>query len=118
MFLTGLISWFFIYVGAKLAMIQEATFARALLAAIGSGIVGWAVPAVLYAVPLLGSCSGFVIGLGASLAIIAVVFKTTPAKAFTVLVFHLFAQVVAFLLALLTFAGELHSFLTLPLPPR
>lgn len=107
----------FIYVGAKFAMIEKATLIRSFGAAIGSSVIGWGLTAVLYPVPLLGSCSGFIIGLVGAIGVIALVFNTTLARAFLVVVFHLFAQIVAFLLALLTFGAALHSYLTLPLPP-
>ena len=118
MVLAALIAGVFMYVGAKLAMVEKATFGRAVLAAIGSSVANWTLTACLYPIPLLGSCSGFAIGLAASLVVIQVVFETSLPKAFTVWVFHLFAQMVALFLALLTFAGALHSFLTLPGPPR
>lgn len=114
--LAGIIGALFMYVGAKLAMIDKATFWRTLLAAFGSSITGWAFTALFYPVPLLGSCSGFTIGLAASLVVIKLVFDTATSKAFTVLVFHLLAQIVAFLLTLITFGPGLHSYLTVPLP--
>lgn len=114
--LAALIAGFFIYVGAKLAMVEKATFGRAVLAAIGCSLVNWVFAAVLSPVPLLGSCSGFVIGLAASLVAIKVVFATSLAKALLVWVLHVFAQIVALFLALISFAGVLHSYLTLPLP--
>ena len=38
----------FIYVGAKLAMVEKATFGRAVLAAIGSSIADWTLTAALF----------------------------------------------------------------------
>ena len=115
--LAGIIGALFMYVGAKLAMVEKATLGRSLLAAFGSSAAGWAFTALFYSAPLLGSCSGFMIGLAASVVVIKLVFDTDTSKAFTVLVFHLLAQIVAFLLTLITFGPGLHSYLTVPLPP-
>lgn len=115
--LATLLAGLFMYVAAKLAMLEKATFGRAMIAAIGSSVADWAFTAALSPVPLLGSCSGFVIGLVASLVVIKLVFETSTGKAFLVWIFHLLAQMVAFFLALLLFAGSLLSFFTLPFPP-
>ena len=111
-----LVAGLFMYVGAKLAMVEKATIGRAILAAIGCSLADWMFTAALSSVPLLGSCSGFVIGLAASMAIIMVVFQTSLAKAFLVWVLHICAQILALFLALITFAGVLRAYLTLPLP--
>jgi hypothetical protein len=111
-----LLAGLFMYVGAKFAMVEKATFGRAVLAAIACTLADWALTAALSPVPLLGSCSGFIIGLAASLLIVKAVFDTTLARAFLVWVFHLLAQILALFLALLTFAGALFSYMTLPFP--
>jgi hypothetical protein len=116
--LAVLIAGFFMYVGAKLAMVEKSTFGRSVLAAVGSSVADWSLTAALSPIPLLGSCSGFLIGLAASLLVIKVVFDTTMGKAFLVWVFHLLAQVVALFLALFLFSGVLLSYLTLPAPAR
>ena len=112
--LAALIAGLFMYVGAKLAMVEKATFGRAIMAAIGCSLASWLLTAVFSAVPLLGSCSGFIIGLAASLLVIKFAFETSFGKAFLVWIFHLFAEVVAVFLAVVTFAGALLSFFTLP----
>ncbi len=115
--LASLVAGFFMYVAAKLAMVEKATFGRAILAALGSSLADWVLTAALSPVPLLGSCSGFVIGLAASLVIIMLVFETTVPKALLVWLFHLLAELVALFIAVLTFASILLSFLSLPLLP-
>ena len=116
--LAALLAGFFMYVGAKMAMVPRATFGRAVLAAIGCTIADWTLTVAFSPVPLLGSCSGFLIGLAGSLVIIMLVFETTVGRALLVWLFHLFAQIVALFLVLLLFTGSLLSFFTLPFPPR
>ncbi|GAB4333906.1 MAG: hypothetical protein Kow0099_05830 [Candidatus Abyssubacteria bacterium] len=113
-----LLAGFFMYVGAKLAMVEKSTFGRSVLAAVGSSIADWSLTAALSPIPLLGSCSGFLIGLAASLVVIKLVFDTTMGKAFLVWVFHLLAQIVALLFALFLFSGVLLSYSTLPASTR
>jgi hypothetical protein len=115
--LAALLAGLFMYVGAKLAMVPTATFGRAVLAAIGCTIADWTLTAAFSPVPLLGSCSGFIIGLAGSMVIIMLVFETSIARAFLVWAFHLLAQIVALFIILLLFAGSLLSFFTLPLAP-
>ncbi len=112
--LAALVAGVFMYVGAKLAMVEKATFGRAIVAAIGCSLASWVLTGALTPVPLLGSCSGFIIGLAASLLVIKVAFETSFGKAFLVWIFHVLAEVVAVFLAVVTFAGALLSFFTLP----
>jgi hypothetical protein len=105
------------YVGAKLAMVEKGSFGRAVLAAVGSSVADWALTAALSPLPLLGSCAGLLIGLAASLAVIMLVFETTMSKAFLVWVFHILAQIVALVIAALTFASVLLPFLSVPFLP-
>ncbi len=112
--LAALIAGLFMYVGAKLAMVEKATFGRAIVAALACSLASWALTGAFTVVPVLGSCSGFIIGLAASLFVIKLAFETSFGKAFLVWIFHLLAEVVAVFLAVVTFAGALLSFFTLP----
>lgn len=107
----------FIYVSAKLAMIERATVLRSLAAAAGSSLATWFAAGLLAHVPLLASCSGFILGAGISFVFIRYVLDTTVAKAFPVWVFYLLAQFVALFVAGVTFAGKLLHYLTPPSTP-
>jgi len=112
--LATMLAGLFMYVAAKMAMVPRATFGRAVLAAICCSIADWTLTVAFSPVPLLGSCSGFLIGLAVSLIIIMVVFEAGAGKAFMVWVFHLLAQIVALFFILILFTGSLLSFFTIP----
>lgn len=115
--LAVLLTGAFMYVGAKLAMVEKATFGRAVLAAIGSSLADWTLTAALSPLPVVGSCVGFLIGLAASLVVIKLVFDTSMGRAFLVWVFHLFAQVVALFIAVAVFGGALLYLFRPPVGP-
>jgi len=102
-----LVAAFFIWIGAKMALIQKSSFARAILAAVACGTSSFILSGMLLMLPVVGPILGQIIGIVLSLFIIKAVFETTFGKAFLAWVFHIFAVLVAYVVCLLTFGGAL-----------
>lgn len=101
-----LFSIFFMWLGAKMILVENATFGRSFLAAIGSVFFTWVASIILAIIlPIVGMKLGFLLGLILTIFFIQRIYKTTFGKACLVWVFHILAEAVAILLAILTFAG-------------
>jgi hypothetical protein len=86
----------FMLIGAKMAGVgTNATFGRALGAAIACSLMTWIAAAVFSVVPVLGTALGFIIGLILSLMIIKAIFDTSFGRALLTWIFNILAQVVA-----------------------
>lgn len=107
--LAAVIATFFMWAGAKMAGVSDATFGRAFLAAIGAAFVSWFVSAIFSVVPVFGTLVGLILGLIFSIFVIQSAFKTSFGRAILVWVFHIVAEVVAIAIGLATFAGVLVS---------
>lgn len=102
-----LVAAFFIWIGAKMALIRKSSFARAILAAVACGTASFILSGMLLMFPVVGPILGQVIGIMLSLFIIKVVFDTSLGKAFLAWIFHVFAVIIAYVVCLLTFGGAL-----------
>ena len=104
------ISAIFIWIGAKLAGIDGATFLRSFWAALVSSFLVWALTGIGAAVFGFGTIAGWVIGVIITLFVLKVVFNTTWGKAFLAWLFHGIAQllvlgIIALLVAVLGVAA-------------
>jgi hypothetical protein len=107
MLLGAVVSGIFIWIGAKVAGVPDPGVGRSVLVAIVTSVSTWFMALVLSAMPLVGTFTGFVLGLLVSLLIIKSFFSVSFGKAFLVWIFHVLAQVAAIVLAALTFAGAI-----------
>ncbi|MEW6714237.1 MAG: hypothetical protein AB1306_03965 [Nitrospirota bacterium] len=101
--LAAFIAGFFIWVGAKLAGINNTTIGKSILAAITCSLSLWFLTGVFFFLPIIG----FFIGHFICLWIIKSIFETTFGKALLAWIFHFAAQVLAIIIAIATFATGL-----------
>jgi len=93
-----MVSALFIWIGAKLAGIQNATFMKSFWAALVSSVIIWVLAAVINA-------PGWIIGLLVSLVVIKVIFDTTWGKAFLAWILHGIVQFVLLVFVVLILVG-------------
>ncbi|MBI5675836.1 MAG: hypothetical protein HZC48_08450 [Nitrospirae bacterium] len=101
--LAAFIAGFFIWVGSKLAGINNTTIGKSVLAAIACSLSLWFITGVFFFNPIIG----FFIGHLICLWIIKNIFETTFGKALLAWIFHFAAQVIAIIIAIATFATGL-----------
>jgi hypothetical protein len=90
-----IISAIFIWVGAKLAGIQGATFIRSFWAALFSSVLVWVFTGLGTAVFGFGAFLGWIVGVLVTLWVLKAFFKTTWGKAFLAWLFQGIAQLIA-----------------------
>lgn len=108
--LAMLIATFFMWIGAKMAGVEKATFGRSFIAALGSAFLTWILSLALSFFPPVGPPIGFLIGLILVIFVIKGAYDTNFGKALLVWVFHLLAEIAAIIIGILTFAGALIQF--------
>jgi hypothetical protein len=101
-----IISGIFMWAAAKIARVENATFGRAMFAAIAASFVEVLVAFVFNAVPILGNLIGFIIGLIASILVIKAIFRISFGKALLVWIFNLAAALIAIVLAAMITASS------------
>jgi|ERR1043165_566598 hypothetical protein len=106
-FLAWAISAFFMFVAAKISSVENATFGKALVAALGCSFITWLCALVFSVVPIIGTVLGIVVGVTLSIFVIKGVFNATFGRAFLVWLFNGLGQIAAVVIAVLTFAGAL-----------
>jgi len=89
-----MVSALFIWLGAKIAGVQNATFMKSFWIALVSSILIWVLAAVIHA-------PGWIIGLLVSLVVIKAMFDTTWMKAFLTWIFHFVVQFVILIFVVL-----------------
>lgn len=104
-----IIAAFFMWLGAKLARVENATFVKSILAALAAAAITWIVSLIFSLVPVAGTIVGFVIGLILTIFAIKAIYATTFGKAVLVWVFHIIAEIIAVIIGILTFAGALFA---------
>jgi hypothetical protein len=104
---TVLVASFFMWIGAKVARIEKATFDRAILASIGSTVIGVVMAVTGSVIPVAGNAIGFVLGLICSVFVIQGVFGTSFGKALLIWVFNLIAQTIGAVLVFVVGFGVL-----------
>jgi len=92
------VSALFIWIGAKIAGVQNATFMKSFWAALVSSVLIWVLAAVINA-------PGWIVGLLVSLVVIKMMFDTTWGKALLAWIFHGVAQFVILLFVVLILIG-------------
>ncbi len=105
-----LIATFFMWLGAKMAGVEKATFWRSFIAAMGSAFLTWILSLSLSFFPPIGPPIGFLIGLVLVIFVIKGAYDTNFGKALLVWLFHLLAEIAAIVIGVLTFAGVLVQF--------
>jgi hypothetical protein len=108
---TALISAIFMYIGARWAKVKGATFGRAFLAAVLSTAVIAGVTALFGSVDKQGASFGYGIGLLVAMLVIRRVYRTTYARACLAWGLGLAAQMIAFVVFVLLFAGGIAALL-------
>ena len=102
-----LIGGLFMWLAAKLVRVENASFVRALLAAIGSSFVSVLAAFLFNLLPVFGNLFGFIIGLICSILVIKGIFGTNFGKALLVWIFNLIATFIALGLAAMLTASSL-----------
>lgn len=107
MIIATIIAAFFMWVGAKMAGVRNATFFKSIIAALGSAFITWFISLVFSVVPVFGTILGFIIGLFFAILVIKASYSTTIGKALLVWIFHIIAEIIAIIIGVMTFAGGL-----------
>ena len=102
-----IIAAFFMWVGAKIAGVRNATFFKSIIAALGSAFITWFVSFIFSVVPVFGTILGFMIGLFFAILVIKASYSTSFGKALLVWIFHVVAEIIAIIIGVMTFAGGL-----------
>jgi hypothetical protein len=105
--LSIIIAGLFMWAGAKMAGIQNATLGKSIGAAIAVSLVTWIIAVVFSILPVIGTFIGFIVGLIIALFVIKSIFNTTMGKAFLAWIFNIFAQILAIVLSIALGVGAL-----------
>lgn len=105
--LMTLIGGFFMWIAAKLARVERASFLRAVVAAVATAFVGVLLSLLFTLIPALGNLFGFILGLVISVFIIMGIFRTSFGKALVVWLFNLVAVVLALIVTSIIMASSL-----------
>lgn len=106
-----LISAFFLWIGAKLAGIQGASFGKAILAALVSVVALALLQIVLSLIPRIGGTLGLLLGILVSIYVIKAVFDTGWGKAILAWILYIVAIIVAGIIATIFGAAAIWSIL-------
>ena len=106
-----LISAFFLWIGAKLAGIREASFGKAILAALVSVVALALLQIVLSLIPRIGGTLGLLLGILVSIYVIKAVFDTGWGKAILAWILYIVAIIVAGIIATIFGAAAIWSIL-------
>ena len=90
---------FFMWAGAKMAGIPNATFGKSIWAAIAVSFVTWIIAIVFSIVPVIGTLIGFIIGVLVALIVIKSIYDTSAGKAFLAWLFNIISQILALVIA-------------------
>lgn len=102
-----LLGGLFMWIAAKIARVEGATFVRALAASIGAAFVSVLVAFLFNLVPVIGNLFGFILGLVLSIVVIKAAFRTSFGQALLVWIFNLIATFIAVVLAAMISASSL-----------
>jgi len=102
-----LIGGLFMWIAAKIARVERASFPRAMVAAIATSFVGILLWFLFNLIPILGSLFGFILGLIVSILVIKAVFGTSFGKALIVWICNLIAAGLALLVASMILASSI-----------
>ncbi len=105
------IAAFFLWIGAKLAGIQNATFGKAVVAALVSVIALAVLQVIMSIIPFLGGLVGFLLGILVSIYIIKAVFDTSWGKALLAWILYVVAIIATVFIALVIGGIAIWSFL-------
>lgn len=97
----------FMWIGAKIVRVENSSFGRALVAAIGSSFVSVLAAFLFNLLPVIGNLFGFIIGLVLSIVAIKAAFGTSFGKAMLVWIFNLIATFIAIVLVAMITASSL-----------
>ncbi|QSH39980.1 hypothetical protein P0136_02145 [Lentisphaerota bacterium ZTH] len=100
-----LLSGFFMYIGARMAMVPGATFLKAVGVAVAVNVLCSLLAFFLAFIPAVGPIAGGIIGNIFAVFLIKSFFEIGWGKALLVLIFNIFAQVIVTILGILLLAG-------------
>lgn len=106
-----LVASVFMWIGAKMAGIKNASFGKSIGVAIATGLITWIITAVFSIVPIIGTAIGFFVGLFFALFVIKSIYATSFGKALLAWIFNIFAQIVAIIIALYAGIGGIKAIL-------
>jgi hypothetical protein len=101
-----LLGGLFMWIAAKIARVENSSFGRAMVAAIGASFVSLLVSFVFNMLPVFGNLFGLIIGIIVSILIIKAAFGTSFGKALIVWIFNLIAAGIAVALAAMLTASS------------
>jgi len=99
--IAALMAGVFMWLGARIASVRNATFGRSVVAAIVVSLVMWLVTLASSVMPVMGGIAGLALGLILGIFVIQGIFGTTFGRALLVWVFNVVAQVSVVVLTLL-----------------
>jgi hypothetical protein len=105
--ITTIIAAFFMWIGAKLAKVEKATFGKAILAALAAAAITWVLFLLFNFIPVVGPMLGLIIGLILTIFAIKAIFSTTFGKAALVWLFNIIAVIIAGAIGAATFGAAL-----------
>lgn len=108
--LAAVIGGLFIWIAAKLARVENATFGKAVAVSIASSFVFVIITVFARILPIVGDVLGFIIWLILAIIIIKAIFDTSFAKAIVVWIFQLVAVAIAFLVVSIIAASAVFLF--------
>lgn len=88
----------FMWIAAKIAGLRRATFARAIMAAVGVSLVKFLAAGVFGILPLVGPVFGYVVGLFLGILVIKAAFECSTRQALLVWLFEILASITVTLL--------------------
>ncbi len=104
--LAVLLGGLFMWLAAKIVRVENSSFGRAMVAAIGSSFISVLISFLFNMLPVFGNLFGFIIGLILSIVVIKAAFGTTFGKALLVWIFNLIATGIAVALAAMLTASS------------
>ena len=101
-----LLGGLFMWIAAKMVRVEDSSFGRAMIAAIGSSFISVFVAFLFNLLPIIGNLFGFIIGLVLAILVIKAAFRTSFGKALLVWIFNLIATFIAVALAAMLMASS------------
>jgi hypothetical protein len=99
------IASFFMWLGAKIARVENSTFGRSIVAAVASGFITWLLSIIFIQIPSMSNITGFIIGLILTIIVIKAAYGTSFGKALLVWIFQIISEVIALVIGIIVFSS-------------
>jgi len=99
------IASFFMWLGAKIARVENSTYRRSLVAAVASGFITWLLSIIFIQIPSMSNITGFIIGLILTIIVIKAAYGTSFGKALLVWIFQIISEVIALVIGIIVFSS-------------